>query len=176
MNVTEHDPSRERNEQDVRILQLEQAYETAKSVYTSSLQFITVAAVAEAALLTVGIEAKSAIMILVGGCLMVLLVFQLRQADRVLLAAMVTALSLEQELGLVGKRSLVRVFVLGTQRRARLMNLLQEVAQDDDSLQLQRRELGSGHGLVYRGIGTLLVLLFGIAQIVAGAMLLITGW
>lgn len=171
--MTERDPSREPHERDVRILQLEQAYETAKSVYTSSLQFITIAAVAEAALLTIGFETKSAIVILVGGCLMVLLVFQLRQADRVLLATMVTALSLEQELGLVGQRSLVRVFVSGTQRRARLMDLLQEVAQDDDSLQVQRNELESGHGLVYRGIGTSLVLLFGIAQIVAGIMLLI---
>lgn len=174
--MTERGPSYESNEKDVRIVQLGQAYETAKSVYAGSLQFIAISTTADAALLAVGFETRSAIMILIGGCILVLLIFQLRQADRVLFATIVTALSLEQELGLVGNRSLVRAFLFGIHGRAGLTRLRQAVAQDDNSLVLQTKELGSRDGLVYQGIGTVLVLLIGIAQIVVGAILLIKGW
>jgi len=105
--------------QEILMSQLMAAFETLREIYKTSLQFITIAAGAEVLLLSFGLQYKSAVMILLSGVVMIVLIYQLKLSGRTFSSIMITAFSLEQELGLSGRKSIVASFfgsILGVRK------------------------------------------------------------
>ena len=150
--------------------QLQRAYDAAKAIYTSSLQFMTLAAGAEAALLTVGIERESRDMLLIGSIVLVALVFQLDTAGRRFASAMLTALSIERGLGVKPYQSVTRVFFSPAQFTNMLSDLdkIEAATWENPNKAFSSRARKYAPYNITRGI-TLLTFVFALLQ-AAGAV------
>jgi len=138
------------------LFQLGQAFEVAKSIHTGKLQLITIAAVAEATLITYGFEERSVTMLAVGGLILLFLAYQLGNSDRALELILETAYSLEEELGLKGERSVARVV--------------------DPAISAPKSTIKANIEKTLQSSTSLLVIVFGIGQIIAAFVVLGPSW
>ena len=157
-------------------LQLCEAYKAVRTTYQSALQFITIAAGAEVASLTLGVELKSALILLVGGLVVTILIYQLVHAGRAFSSTVVTALAIENELGLDDQKSLVSGFYGGAYGKGKLDELKRIALSPPESSNSNWLDETARHALFRFGFTTTIALFLGISQIIISVVLMIIGW
>lgn len=164
-------------DQEILKSQLMAAFETLREIYKTSLQFITIAAGAEVLLLSFGLQYKSAVMILLSGIVMVVLIYQLKLSGRTFSSIMITAFSLEQELGLIGRKSIVASFfgsILGVHR---LEEFISDMALiNGDQIESDWLNFANKYSPFKDGFTTTLAMTIGVILIIIAIFLIFYGW
>lgn len=162
-------------DQQTCLFQLGEAYETVNSTYKIIVQMVTITLGAQAALISIWFEGNNPMLLFVSGIISLLLVYQLNRTSRVLTAASITALSLEERLGISNLESLSGTFITSF-RGIRFFQEIKKIATRDDKLFSQDwSKTLSKHSLYsLRHSGTTKIFfVLGIAQIAIGVYILL---
>jgi hypothetical protein len=162
---------------ELKKFQLEKAYDGARAVHESSVKFITITGAVAATLLTVGIERKSGLIISLVGLVILFLMSQLNEAGKRFAAALLAALSLEDDLKIKPHQSIVRPFLKKREIKYMREDLKQAVEAKDEWYALDSPpNLKRYQPTSLRGFGTCLAVIVGILLLFGGLYLEFSGW
>lgn len=156
--------------------QLDRAYDTCKTVYSTAMQFIIITATAEAASLTIGFELKSELALFLGGVVLIGFFTEFRTAGRSFTASVVSALAIEKKLGYVGRYSPMSAFfgsAFGVEKLEKLRTLADTYGNGKQDAWITSVK---DHAIFQRGWSIWATLTMGIVQIIAALVFAMTGW
>jgi len=156
--------------------QLEQSYEAARTTYTLAFQIITMAVAAVGVLVTAAFELENATAVSIAGFVLVILVFQLRKAGKILAAILATARRLELLLGLPPGTSLTKA-LYGALEKAERVKEMDAIAAIPKGKKMDRIAEAATNLAIFQFRGTTAVaLVIGVLMAAAGLYYSFTGW
>ena len=160
------------------LFELQQAYETIKSTYNIITQFVTLTFTAQAALIGFAVENQNPYLILACEFISLFLLYEIYASNHTLSAALVTALSIEHQMGITASQSMATALVASMRGLPRLQQFQAIAAAYPENFTntwTSSRSQISVYSLG-RSKTILVVLLIALAELLAGTILLLGGW
>lgn len=111
------------------LFELQQAYDTIKSSYNIIAQFVAITFTAQAALIGFAVETHNPYLLIAAGCTAFFLLYQIYASNRTLSAALVTALSIEHQLGIAPCQSMASALIASLRGLEKLRAFSQVASQ-----------------------------------------------
>ena len=163
---------------DLLLFELQQAYETIKYTYNIITKFVTLTFTAQAALIGFAVENQNLYLILACGFISLFLLYEIYASNHTLSAALVTALSIEHQLGITVSQSMATALIASMRGLPRLEKFQQIAATYSENF-TQTWTTSRSQISVYslgRSKTILVILVIALAELIAGTILLLGGW
>jgi len=162
----------------ILLFELQQAYETIKSTYNIITQFVTLTFTAQAALIGFAVENQNLYLILACGFISLFLLYEIYASNHTLSAALVTALSIEHQLGIAASQSMPTALVASMRGLPRLQKFQQIAATYPENFTHTWTSCRSQISVYSFGRSKtiLVILVIALAELLSGIVLLLGGW